>query len=72
MIASNRRLVTGAITAPDSGRRTFVLQEVQPALLGLMDGSVSTLAPHLRRSGSDGSALERLFCGPCCVTRRGS
>ncbi len=26
-------------------RRQFVLQKVQPALLGLMDGSVSTLAP---------------------------
>ncbi|QJW89886.1 VIT family protein [Spirosoma taeanense] len=29
-------------THPD---HTFVLQKVQPALLGLMDGSVSTLAP---------------------------
>jgi len=29
----------------DSGRRKFVLQIVQPGLAGLMDGSVSTLAP---------------------------
>ncbi len=29
----------------DQGRRRFVLQIVQPALVGLMDGSVSTLAP---------------------------
>ncbi len=29
----------------DSERRTFVLQYVQPGLVGLMDGSVSTLAP---------------------------
>jgi hypothetical protein len=28
-----------------SADRVFVLQKVQPALLGLMDGSVSTLAP---------------------------
>jgi rubrerythrin len=29
----------------ESARRTFVLQVVQPGLAGLMDGSVSTLAP---------------------------
>ena len=29
----------------DVRRKTFVLQEIQPGLLGLMDGSVSTLAP---------------------------
>ena len=29
----------------DSGKRKFVLQIVQPGLAGLMDGSVSTLAP---------------------------
>ena len=28
-----------------AGRRTFILQYVQPGLAGLMDGSVSTLAP---------------------------
>jgi hypothetical protein len=31
--------------AQDTRRRTFVLQIVQPGLAGLMDGSVSTLAP---------------------------
>jgi len=31
------------------GRRLFVLRIVQPALAGLMDGSVSTLARFLRR-----------------------
>ena len=30
----------------------FVLQKVQPALLGLMDGSVSTLAPLFAAAGS--------------------
>ena len=29
----------------DSARRSFILQVVQPGLVGLMDGSVSTLAP---------------------------
>jgi VIT1/CCC1 family predicted Fe2+/Mn2+ transporter len=29
----------------DADRQGFLLQKVQPALLGLMDGSVSTLAP---------------------------
>src|SRR5579863_1703239 len=37
-------------SVPDLGRfgqhdHDFILQKVQPALLGLMDGSVSTLAP---------------------------
>jgi VIT1/CCC1 family predicted Fe2+/Mn2+ transporter len=31
---------------------TFVLQRVQPALLGLMDGSVSTLAPLFAAAGT--------------------
>jgi hypothetical protein len=32
-------------TEDDTARRMFVLQYVQPGLAGLMDGSVSTLAP---------------------------
>jgi len=31
--------------ATDKHHQRFILQKVQPALLGLMDGSVSTLAP---------------------------
>jgi erythrin-vacuolar iron transport family protein len=34
---------TAPLTAPDS--RSFLLKRVQPALSGLMDGSLSTLAP---------------------------
>src|SRR5476651_1163281 len=34
-----------------SADRVFVLQKVQPALLGLMDGSVSTLAPLFAAAG---------------------
>jgi VIT1/CCC1 family predicted Fe2+/Mn2+ transporter len=38
-------LIEEAAGEESSMRRRFVLQKVQPALLGLMDGSVSTLAP---------------------------
>ena len=37
-------------TEDETARRMFVLQYVQPGLAGLMDGSVSTLAPLVRRS----------------------
>ena len=42
-------------------RRLFVLQIVQPGLAGLMDGSVSTLAPVFRRCLRD---EEQLGCVP--------
>jgi hypothetical protein len=44
----------------DDRRKTFVLQEIQPDLLGLMDGSVPTLAPIFARAGPDGSAAKRV------------
>ena len=36
---------------PSKDTSSFVLQKVQPALLGLMDGSVSTLAPLFAAAG---------------------
>ena len=33
------------VTEDDNARKRFVLQVIQPGLVGLMDGSVSTLAP---------------------------
>jgi VIT1/CCC1 family predicted Fe2+/Mn2+ transporter len=42
---------------------SFVLQKVQPALLGLMDGSVSTLAPIFAAAGLTHSAHKALFVG---------
>ena len=43
---SDRILTPGAKQEEDeTDRRMFVLQYVQPGLAGLMDGSVSTLAP---------------------------
>lgn len=42
---------------------SFVLQKVQPALLGLMDGSVSTLAPIFAAAGLTGKPLDAFFVG---------
>jgi len=41
----------------------FVLQKVQPALLGLMDGSVSTLAPLFAAAGLTHSSPKAFFVG---------
>src|ERR1700751_848176 len=43
--------------------RDLVLQEVQPALLGLMDGSVSTLAPIFAAAGLTGQPHSAFFVG---------
>jgi len=42
---------------------SFVLQKVQPALLGLMDGSVSTLAPLFATAISTHSTHKTFFIG---------
>ena len=42
---------------------TFVLQVVQPALLGLMDGSVSTLAPLFAAAELTGNSLSAFYVG---------
>ena len=47
----------------DDPARTFVLQEIQPALLGLMDGSVSTLAPIFAAAGLTGKTHSAFFVG---------
>jgi erythrin-vacuolar iron transport family protein len=43
--------------------RSFVLQKVQPGLLGLMDGAVSTLAPIFAAAGLSGKAEDAFFVG---------
>lgn len=43
--------------------RDFVLRKVQPALLGLMDGSVSTLAPLFAAAGLTGRPLSAFTVG---------
>src|ERR1700712_5961740 len=41
----------------------YVLQKVQPALLGLMDGSVSTLAPLFAAAGLTHQSGKAFFVG---------
>jgi VIT1/CCC1 family predicted Fe2+/Mn2+ transporter len=48
------------MTKPD---RSFVIQKVQPGLLGLMDGSVSTLAPIFAAAGLTGQPIKAFYVG---------
>ncbi len=57
-------LVGEARTAEEEhARRRFVLQFVQPGLAGLMDGSVSTLAPLFAAAMATGSSWETFLVG---------
>ncbi len=47
----------------DKDEANFVLQKVQPALLGLMDGSVSTLAPIFATAGLTGEPMKAFYVG---------
>jgi len=49
--------------SPVDREAEFVLQKVQPALLGLMDGSVSTLAPLFATAGLTHSSKSAFFVG---------
>jgi len=42
---------------------TFVIQKVQPGLLGLMDGSVSTLAPIFATAGLTHTPIKAFYVG---------
>ncbi len=42
---------------------TFVIQKVQPGLLGLMDGSVSTLAPIFATAGLTHAPIKAFYVG---------
>ena len=53
---------TGGHVRADA-RAAFVLQSVQPALLGLMDGSVSTLAPLFAAAEFTGVAFRAFLIG---------
>lgn len=53
-------VAVGALDAPADEHR-FVLQVVQPGLLGLMDGSVSTLAPLFATAELTGNAHRAAF-----------
>ena len=54
---------TSGIPARTKHDQTFILQKIQPALLGLMDGSVSTLAPIFATAGLTGKPLDAFFVG---------
>jgi erythrin-vacuolar iron transport family protein len=47
----------------DNRRKGFVLRSIQPTLLGLMDGSVSTLAPIFAAAGLTGRPISTFFVG---------
>lgn len=51
------------VAAVNEEEARFVLQIVQPALLGLMDGSVSTLAPLFATAGLTHKPREAFFVG---------
>ena len=54
------------MTAPPSEHthdQSFVLQKIQPALLGLMDGSVSTLAPLFATAGLTHRPIDAFYVG---------
>jgi len=56
--------VSGALDKEaDTRRRLFVLQVIQPGLAGLMDGSVSTLAPLFAAAFATGESPETLRVG---------
>lgn len=50
-------------TEDESKRRTFLLQVVQPGLAGLMDGSVSTLAPLFAAAFATGRSWDAFVVG---------
>lgn len=47
----------------EKARRDMVLQKIQPALLGLMDGSVSTLAPIFAAAGIAATTFSAFLVG---------
>jgi len=49
--------------AKRSAEAQFVIQKVQPGLLGLMDGSVSTLAPIFAAAGLTGEPIKAFYVG---------
>jgi len=60
----SEQVASGARASEDeSQRRMFVLQVVQPGLAGLMDGSVSTLAPLFAAAFATHSTRDSLLVG---------
>lgn len=55
--------MTNSLDQTTHSERAFVLQKVQPALLGLMDGSVSTLAPLFAAAELSNQSNTAFFVG---------
>jgi erythrin-vacuolar iron transport family protein len=53
----------GEATEKEAERRLFLLQVIQPGLVGLMDGSVSTLAPLFAAAFATGNTWETFLVG---------
>ncbi|WP_407538569.1 VIT family protein [Deinococcus radiomollis] len=54
---------SGPVAEEPKHDQSFILQKIQPALLGLMDGSVSTLAPIFATAGLTGKPMDAFFVG---------
>jgi rubrerythrin len=61
---ADAQVASGALSREhEAGRRLFVLRFVQPGLAGLMDGSVSTLAPLFAAAFATGNTLATFKVG---------
>jgi hypothetical protein len=69
---SSGAVAVGKIPEPmDETRRSFILRIVQPGLAGLMDGSVSTLAPLFATAFVTHSAFKAFLVGMAAATGAG-
>jgi hypothetical protein len=67
-----RTVAAGKSSEPmDETRRSFILRIVQPGLAGLMDGSVSTLAPLFATAFVTHSAFKAFLVGMAAATGAG-
>jgi hypothetical protein len=69
---SSGAVAVGKVPEPmDDTRRSFILRIVQPGLAGLMDGSVSTLAPLFATAFVTHSAFKAFLVGMAAATGAG-
>lgn len=63
--------ILAAISSRDDSSRNFLLRVVQPGLAGLMDGSVSTLAPIFATAFATGNPFTAFLVGMAAATGAG-
>ena len=66
----NHLTADAKIEEGEAKRRLFLLQVIQPGLVGLMDGSVSTLAPLFAAAFATGNTWETFLVGTGGIRRR--